>query len=468
MAIKLTIQADDKGSAAIKRFGQEVGNASGKVDAASQKMQARFKMVENQVGRLNKAVLGFAAAGMAGLLAAGVKVLKMSIDQEAIFRKLQTAVEISGKSWDSAKDSVTDFLAEMQKTTRFGDTDMAPALQMITQLSGSLEKGFEGARIAADVAASGLFDLSTASKYVVQAMAGEVTMLGRYIPELKASAGYITESMTATEKWAVAKDLLNKKFGGSAEKDLLTFAGMLKQTKNYLGDIAERAGDVIAVKLAPTIQRWRDAIIEFIESGDLEEWANRFSAAFGRAYDKIVGFADWIISKKDAITDAIKNIGIGILALEVGTLALKITALLPLLPMMAAGISGIAAAATFAGIEIYRLYKAIQDAEKALGQSNLSQGSMDYTNTLLREKLKDPEWAKVFRDGMQQNKPELKAAGIDAGQAVGEGINEGIQQGIGGVQGGIKGLYKDKDIGQSRPLKEEPDGAFFRAKNAGL
>ena len=178
--------------------------------------------------------------------------------QEEIFKKLESAVNLTGASYKDAKGNIDAFLTSMQNTTRYGDTDMAPSLQQITMLTGSLSKGFEGAAMAADLASSGLFDLNTASRYIAMAMAGEVTMLGRYIPQLKISAGYINDNMTATEKWAVAKGFLNEKFGGMAQKDLETFAGQLAALKNELSDLGELLGDTVLPLLTQTVSAFKD------------------------------------------------------------------------------------------------------------------------------------------------------------------------------------------------------------------
>ena len=204
-----------------------------------------------KLGKIRGAVsaIGPAALGAAAAFASwqGItKVLDGTIGaaarQEEIFKKLEASVNLAGASYTNAKPEIDSFLRSMQDTTRYGDTDMAPSLAQITTLTGDLSMGLEGAKIAADVASSGLFDLNTASRYVAMAMSGEVTMLGRYIPELKVSAGLVNENMTATEKWAIAKDLLNKKFGGMAEKDLETYAGQMNRLKNEIGDIGELIG----------------------------------------------------------------------------------------------------------------------------------------------------------------------------------------------------------------------------------
>lgn len=221
---------------------------SRKFRAGAKKADAQTKKLSNTIGqKLKGAVMAAAGAylGYRGLKIAMDSTFRAAIKQQEIMHSLQSALEIVGDSWDTAEGKVNRFLRSMQDMTRYGDTDLAPTLQYITQLMGSLEKGMEGTRISADLAAAGLFDLKTAARYVAQAMEGEVTVLGRYIPKLKTSAGLITENMTATEKWTVAKKLFNKIVAGKAEKDLATFTGQLAQINNEMVDIGEALGRLV-------------------------------------------------------------------------------------------------------------------------------------------------------------------------------------------------------------------------------
>jgi len=75
------------------------------------------------------------------------------------------------------------------------------------------------------------------------AMEGNVQMLGRYIPELRAESNEIVKSGTAAEKTAEFMRIFNEKFAGTAQKNLNSSAAQMKQLGNYLGDIGEAIGD---------------------------------------------------------------------------------------------------------------------------------------------------------------------------------------------------------------------------------
>lgn len=196
---------------------------------------------------------------------AGTKAIEATIGaaakQEEIFNRLSNAIAITGQSYERTEGKIQNFLAQMQETTIYGDTDMAVVLQQLTTLTGKFgDATLEASQIAADMAASGLFNLETATRYVGMAMGGNVEMLGRYIPEMKASAGIIKANMTASQKWAVAQDVLREKFGGMAAGELNTYNGRMKQLKNYIGD----AGEAIGMILLPALTSMAKALVSIV------------------------------------------------------------------------------------------------------------------------------------------------------------------------------------------------------------
>jgi len=186
---------------------------------------------------------------------------KMAMEQEKIFRKLQSAVEITGKAWGSASVELDNLFASLQRTTQYGDTESAEVFQRIITLTGDYEKALTGLPIALDLAASGLFDAGTAARYVGMAMTGNIEMLGRYIAEFKTTTNEQLKNMTASQKVAYAVDVLRKKFGGLAEKELETTAGQVKQLSNYWGDLREAIGD----RMLGTISGFTKAVLPMIE-----------------------------------------------------------------------------------------------------------------------------------------------------------------------------------------------------------
>ncbi len=228
--IKLILEAKDKATKSLNKF-------------------------RDSIKSLSPAITGVATAWVSWKAFTSVldKTVGAAARQEEIFNRLRNAVNITGESYEDAKPKIDSFLRTMQDTTRYGDTDVAPVLQQIVTLTGDLEKGFEGTKLAADIAAAGLFDMNTAARYMAMAMEGNVEMLGRYIPELRTSYGLINSNMTAQEKWAIASDLLKEKFGGMAAGELNTLVGQMDRFKNEMSDLAEAIGDLVLPVLTPLV-----------------------------------------------------------------------------------------------------------------------------------------------------------------------------------------------------------------------
>jgi len=198
--------------------------------------------VEKSIGSMaKKALVG--VASFYALKKALDFTVAASIRQENIFRKLQTSVELVGKKWGGAKTELDGLFAKLQATTQYGDTESAGVLTTLIQLTSDYQKSVKALPMALDLAATGLFDANTAAKYVAMALKGNVQMLGRYIPELRAANNEIVKNGTASEKTAEFLRIFNEKFTGTAQKNLESTGARLKQLRNYLGDIGEAIGD---------------------------------------------------------------------------------------------------------------------------------------------------------------------------------------------------------------------------------
>ncbi len=218
----------------LEEFKKGMSDATGGLDGLSKKVESNKASI---------ALIGgaFTAAG-AAVTGALALMVKAAGDEEMTFRHLQTQVELTGNSWKTSKPHIDSFIASMQKMTIYGDTDTAQVLQKLLIYTDDIDKAMMGSKLSMDMAASGLFDVNTAARYVGMAMSGSVEILGRYISELKSSNNEALASMSASEKAAYAIEILQKKFGGAAENELNTFNGRMIQLKNYTGDLVEEIG----------------------------------------------------------------------------------------------------------------------------------------------------------------------------------------------------------------------------------
>ncbi|UCE65086.1 MAG: hypothetical protein JSU85_09395 [Candidatus Zixiibacteriota bacterium] len=232
----------------------------GAKDAAS----GRIKDVEGSLGSLESKILAVGAAYLSweGAKSIFSATISAAADEEEQINRLRNSIELTGDSWIGSKDKIDRFIESMQSMTRYGDDQTRPVLQQIITLTGDVDKGMEGTKLAADLAASVLFDMQTAARYVAMAMEGNVEMLGRYIPELRASAGLIDSNMTATEKWTIAQKLLQKRVGGMATGEMNAFNTEMESLANYVGDIGETLGYPFLDFLTNAASGLRDAAKE--------------------------------------------------------------------------------------------------------------------------------------------------------------------------------------------------------------
>ena len=224
-------------------------------DTATAGLKNNLKQVEKQ-GLMTGKSLGAsfkamqmqfiaAAAAMAGVVSVLKKCVDASAEFELTVKKLSVSVENAGFVWKYFERELLDFADSMQEMTIYGNTETLKLLQDLLPYTNDVGKAMTGAKLAMDMAAAGLFDVGTASKYIGMAMQGNVEMLGRYVGELRSNSNALLKNMTAAEKTTYALDLLKDKYGGMAESEVKTFTGGVKQAGNAVGDLARESGNLI-------------------------------------------------------------------------------------------------------------------------------------------------------------------------------------------------------------------------------
>lgn len=159
-------------------------------------------------------------------------------ESEAATARLNQALAQSGRYSKQASDSFKEFASSLQSTTSFEDDAIVSAGALIQTLGQLDEDGLKKATTAAlDLSAALGVDLNTAAMLVGKAAAGEVGSFGRY-------GIAIEEGATKAETFARALDALQSRFGGSAQTQVMTFAGATEQLKNAFGDFQEEVGAV--------------------------------------------------------------------------------------------------------------------------------------------------------------------------------------------------------------------------------
>jgi hypothetical protein len=216
----------DSAEKSTRQYGKEADAAREKTDQFSMAMKA-------------VAVAALAAAAAVG--AKLVEALKGSIkafeaQQDAEYR-LANAIRqnplLNGESLERFKQ----FASQMQRVTIFGDEQVLQATAFAASLGLTEEQIRKVARVAADVASTGMMDYNAAVEQLSRTFTGTAGTLGRTIPLLHD----LTEAELKSGK---AVDIVAQSYAGLAEAMTKTVSGRHKMLENLASDIQETIGSV--------------------------------------------------------------------------------------------------------------------------------------------------------------------------------------------------------------------------------
>lgn len=294
MSEKLVIEIDlEKGDVsgatkALAKSGEEAGQKTARQFAKEFNQKAG-----QQLGSLAKsfAKVGAAAAAAGTAIASviGVKAIRAAQVQEDAVNALNSALLITKNAGLDASEGIQRFASELQQTTRFGDEVILQNAALIQSLGDLDEQGLKRAtRATADLATALRIDLNTAAVLVGKAAAGEVGSFSRY-------GLSIQKAGSNAETFARALDAIEQKFGGAAQRDVLTFSGATDQLSNAFGDLFEEVGFIITQnpKFVKAIKATTGI---FVDAGkNINSFAESFDA-FEAITNGLVNFNDAMIN----------------------------------------------------------------------------------------------------------------------------------------------------------------------------
>jgi hypothetical protein len=230
----------DRGVSSVRRYGRRVGAA---VKGSATAVLA----------------VGAAASGAAALF------VRKFMNQEDAVKDLEAALQANGDAVDDLLPRYKEFAAGVQRTTTMGDEAVLSLMAQIRNL-GILPAQMEQATMGAIGLAKALkLDANAAARYAALAMAGEYTILQRYVPALRTAE-------TAAEKHAIVTDMMSKGFQ-QAQAETERLRGRLTQLRNRVGDIAEKIGQA----LLPGFEGWIEVgerVTTFVEKNmkTIQRW----------------------------------------------------------------------------------------------------------------------------------------------------------------------------------------------------
>ena len=142
-----------------------------------------FKKADTAAAKLNKTVKGLAGTlgilyGSKALVAFGKQAVNAFAADEAAANRLATAVDNLGLSMSQSR--VTDFIANLEKSSAIADDILRPAFQALLTTTGSLTKSQELLNNAIQISRASGIDLATVSQDLANGYVGITRGLKKY------------------------------------------------------------------------------------------------------------------------------------------------------------------------------------------------------------------------------------------------------------------------------------------------
>ncbi len=328
------------------------------IDKATQVINGidnRFKSLGKTI---DKALAVVGVAGVAALTGALTKAVKEAAAEEQTMKRLSTAIEATGKSYLSVSGQVNTLLKSQQNLTQFADDQSAGALATLIQLTQNYDLSMKALVVTEDLAASGLFDLDSASTAVGKALTGNVMLLQRMGIKLKEGDDVLAA--------------LSARFGGTAAKNVDTFSGRLTQLKNTISDAFEAVGGPMLEPLKKAAETLRATIASPEMQKKIEAFAKSIADMIPKAVSALTSFSSWVVTHGETILNFFKAlIALRIVSWATSAAAALVTLAPAISTALAAAISpaGLivlaAASGTAIGLTIgHAIAKAIRDSRK--------------------------------------------------------------------------------------------------------
>jgi len=251
--IRLKITIDNKDAVAtisltdeeLKQLGVAVRQAGEESRDAGSKIVHSFAQARNMIQGLREAV-NFVFSSFRAYQSAWQ-------EQEAALVKLNTALAQSNKLNDANLKSLTDYAAELQQITIYGDEVTETVMAQLIAMGLNVDQTKQATLMAANLATVMGTNLSTAARVMADLFAGDATMIKRYVKG-------IDEAVLKSGDLDAILKMLNESIGGQAEAMGKTATGQIAIFNNAIGDLKENAGEMISTALAPVIKLFSDII----------------------------------------------------------------------------------------------------------------------------------------------------------------------------------------------------------------
>ena len=386
---KLAVSAESLGFQSAAGQAETLGN---EVEAVGKKAQETAGFF-GQLGQAIMQGLGLGAglsvfAGITSGIQSLIGELKSTITEASTAQeaqaKLNAILSATGETSGITAGQVNDLANEMQRLTRFeDDTVVSASTVMLTFRTISSTTFPQAMKAAADLAAMWGMDLTSAARMVGRALdapgegLGMLTRLGvRFTDQQKEMLQQLAATGRGAEAQAQILDILNSKFGGTAQAMVNTYAGRMEQLKNTFGNIKEEIGGAFL----PVLEDLAKALTEAVEGqgSAVTNFANGLKDAIYSLRTTWGAFA-FEVEKIGAVLDFLKSAtasfaNFWVTAFEVAVLSVKILAG-SLLGVNAILVGNLRQAADYAG-QVMNMQGQLADKVATLGTVLSEQASV--------------------------------------------------------------------------------------------
>ena len=210
-----------------------------KIIIAAELKKQGFDKAKKEVNSLEKnfkklaATIGVTFSAQQVYAFAKASVKAFNEDQVAATRLSKTLGNL-GLAFEDRR--VTDFIANLEKTSGVLDDSLRPAMQSLLMTTGSVAKSQELLKLALDMSRASGIDVAQVSQDLSKAYVGQTRSLSKYNTGL-------SQTELKTKSFGELQAFLNKQFSGQNAAYLNTFAGKVDMLNVAYANMQETVGE---------------------------------------------------------------------------------------------------------------------------------------------------------------------------------------------------------------------------------
>lgn len=259
LVIKVSLQGAEKAKKDEDALGRSADKATKELKdqaGAANSLSAKLSQMGSTLSTISNLVKGLVIGQAIGI---GFNLANKAIDSltgtidraideasgsEQALRNLSTALSITGENSEGAMEDMKAFASEMQKTSTASTGTTISMLAQAKALGLTNAQAKLAVQSGIDFAAATGKSIPEGVQAMTASFSGMTKEVQKYVPEIKD----LTDEQLKAGK---AVELMNRRFSGSAAKNLNTYAGAAAQLGNAWSDIFDNIGGPIIQSLIP-------------------------------------------------------------------------------------------------------------------------------------------------------------------------------------------------------------------------